>query len=93
MINSKYIGISATILSFISVFPQLIHVHKTKNVSSLTLTSEVLALLGSLLWLIFYITQKDSISALSSTANIIFISYFIYEIFMQKTNKASLLTK
>jgi len=92
MIDSKYVGISATIISFISVFPQLKHVHKTKNVSSLSMSSEILSLLASLLWLIFNIMKKDHISAVSSAANVIFVLYFIYEIFTQKTNKSSFFT-
>ena len=91
MIDSKYIGISATILSFISVFPQLKHIHETKNISSLSMTSEILSLLASLLWLFFNIMQKDPISAVSSAANVIFVLYFIYEIFIQKANKPSFL--
>ena len=92
MDNSKYIGVAATITSFISAFPQLKHVHETKNITSLSLSSEILSLIASMLWLIFNIMQKDPISALSSAVNIIFISYFIYEIFIQKANKPSFLT-
>ena len=93
MIDSKYIGILATIISFISVFPQLKHVNETKNVSSLSFPSEILSLISSILWVIFYAMNKDPISTLSSAANIIFVLYFIYEIFIQKANKSSFLTQ
>ncbi len=92
MNNSKYIGVAATIVSFISAFPQLKHVHKTKNISSLSMSSEILSLIASILWLIFNIMQKDPISTLSSAMNTIFVSYFIYEISIQKANKPSFLT-
>lgn len=92
MINSKYVGLSATVVSFLSAFPQLKQVNETKNVSSLSMSSKILSLIASVLWLIFSIMQKDHISAMSSVMNIIFISYFIYEIFIQKANKPSFLT-
>ena len=75
MRTSKYIAISATIVSIIALFPEFNKLRKTKEVKSYSEESIILSILGGILWVIYHIIDGRYIDTFATTIYIIMNIY------------------
>jgi MtN3 and saliva related transmembrane protein len=80
-----WIGIAASIVISVQLFPQIIKQYKTKDASGMSILTLFLMILGTVLWLIYGVSEKDIPILLSN--GLIFVCALILIVFKKLYSK------
>ena len=83
MLPIDYVGILATIIDLINLWPQFKHIRDTNNTSSYSITHIKVSLFTSILWLIYAYVKNDMVLMSTGVIGLIFTLY----IFCKVTNR------
>jgi len=75
---SKRTAILAALFGFLQVYPSIVKVVKTKNVSSFSIRAQVMGLVSAMLWWINAYLQGDITSLIALSIAIAFSIYILY---------------
>ena len=88
---SKRTAILAALFGFLQIYPSIVKVVKTKNVSSFSKRAQIMGLVSAVLWWINAYLQGDTTSLVALTIAIAFSSYILYLMYsLEKTKKEKL---
>lgn len=71
------IGYIAAVLTTISFVPQVIHIHKTKNTSSISLAMYAIFCIGVFLWLVYGLIIDSAPVIVANSITLILASYIL----------------
>ena len=84
MLTIDFIGIFATLVDILNIWPQYAHIHKTNETGSYSMTHLKVSLFTSILWLMYAAVKKDWIFMATGTVGLMFTSYLSYKVRQRK---------
>lgn len=75
MKKSKYLAISAMVVSALALLPEFNKVRKTKEVKSYSKEAILLSLLGGMLWITYHIIERRPIDTIATASYIVMDAY------------------
>ena len=84
---SKRTAILAALFGFLQVYPSIVKVVKTKNVSSFSKRAQVMGLVSAVLWWINAYLQGDLTSLIALSIAISFSVYILYLMYYTEETK------
>jgi len=84
MLTIDFIGIFATLVDILNLWPQYAHIRKTNETGSYSVTHLKVSLFTSILWLTYAVVKRDWIFMATGMVGLMFTLYLLYKVKQRK---------